>query len=491
VKQNRIRAGVGGDVHWAARRGARDAKVDVVVVGGGVLGTSVAATLSTTTASVCLVEAESDVAEGASKGNAGVAVSYYGPPGTLETQLITASTPRWEDLTSRLSVPYRRIGAVMVALDDEQAHHLEETREEIHACGVRAEIVTAARARELEPLITDRCVAGLVMPDEGVIDPIALTIAYAQLAAHNGVDVRLDSPVYAIDPDTDGGHRVTTASGTIRCSFVVNAAGVQAGRVSELAGGETLHYWPRKGQYAVLDRAFASALRHIVFSTHSATTKGINVVPTAHGSALIGPTASDHDDPEDKSTDLATIRALVDSARTLVPTITDDLIIKHFAANRPASDEQHRLRFDTQVPTLLHCTNRSAGVSLSPAAGDYALALLRGAGLDAQPRPDAEAQLPPAPRLRQYPDPDELIRQDPQYGQVVCACEHVSAAEINRALAGPLAATSIDGVRKRTTATYGRCQGALCSAGISFLTALSTGAGPRTVKQTARGTVGS
>jgi glycerol-3-phosphate dehydrogenase len=143
------------------------------------------------------------------------------------------------------------------------------------------------------------------------------------------------------------------------------------------------------------------------------------------------------------------------------------------------------------VPNLLHCTNRSAGVSISPAAAERVLRLLRQAGLEARDRPDATNRLPPAPRLRATADPAALIGQDPQYGQVVCACEHVSAAEINRALAGPVPATSIDGVRKRTGATYGRCQGSLCSAGIAFMTGLHTGTDPRTVRQTVRGTVGS
>lgn len=454
------------------------------------LGTAVAARLAATTASVCLLEAESDVSEGASKGNAGVAVAYYGPPGTLETELINASCPRWETLTERLSVPYRRMGAVMVALDEEQANHLEETCEEIHACGVRAELLTARQAREQEPMITERCVAGLLMPDEGVIDPMALTVAYANLAAVNGARIRLNTRVVGIDQLDDGQSLLTTSAGPVRARFVVNTAGVQAGEISRAAGGEEFSYWPRKGQYAVLDRVFAQALSRIVFSTHSATTKGINVVPTTHGSALLGPTALDLADAEDKSTDLETVTSLIDRASQLVPSIRPELVIKFFAANRPASDEQHRLRFDRRVPNLLHCTNRSAGVSLSPAAADYALDLLNAAGLDAVPRSNAEVALPPAPRLHLTPDPGPLIRADPLFGQVVCACEHVSAAEINRALEGPVPATSIDGVRKRTGATYGRCQGSLCSAGISFMTALHTGATPATVRQTARGTVG-
>ena len=79
--------------------------LDVVVIGGGVLGCAVAARLSSTTASVVLLDTENDVAEHASKGNAGVAVSYYGGPGLQQTDLINASNPLWEGLTGRLDVP--------------------------------------------------------------------------------------------------------------------------------------------------------------------------------------------------------------------------------------------------------------------------------------------------------------------------------------------------------------------------------------------------
>jgi glycerol-3-phosphate dehydrogenase len=464
---------------------------DVVIVGGGVLGTAVAARLATTTASVCLVEAETDVCDGASKGNAGVAVSYYGPPGTLETELINQSCSRWEELCARLDVPYRRIGGVMVALNAVDAERLEHTLDELREAGVRGELLTPQQVREAEPLITDQAVAGLLMPDEGIIDPMALTVAYANLAATNGAPVRLGSRVIGISHDDDGTTRIRTTQGTLRARYIVNAAGVGAGAISALAGGEELCYWPRKGQYAVVDRAFAERLSHIVFCTHSATTKGINVVPTTHGSALLGPTALDITDPEDKATDAPTVAALIESATHLVPSIRPELIMKSFAANRPASDEQHRLRFDGVVPNLLHCTDRSAGVSISPAAADLTLQLLQEAGLDAAERTDGITVLPKTPRLRTVTDPSTLLQTDKLYGQVVCACEHVSAAEINHALTMPVPATSVDGVRKRTGATYGRCQGSLCTAGISFMTALHTNTGPATVKQTARGTVGS
>jgi glycerol-3-phosphate dehydrogenase len=463
---------------------------DVVIVGGGVLGTAVAARLSQTSARAALVEAEADLAEGASKGNAGVAVSYYGAPGTQQTQLISASNPGWEALTARLDVPYRRLGGVMVALTADEQQRLEETLAEVHACGVRGELLTARQVRDTEPLISENAVAGLLMPDEGVIDSMRLTIAYARYAAANGVSIRLAERVLGIEHDGDLSS-VITSRGRLSARFVVNAAGLSADQISALADGESLRTWPRQGQYVVLDREFGEALTKIVFSTHTPQTKGSNVVPTTHGSVLLGPTALDIQDRDDRATDPETVAWILEHARRLVPATADAYIMKTFAANRPAGDEIHRLRIDAKQPRLLHVTDRSAGVSISPAAAGLALELLNSAGLDARDRDGTIEALPSVPRLRTHPDPVALTGIDPLYGQVVCVCEQVTAAEINAALAGPVAATSVDGVRKRTGAAYGRCQGSLCLAGISFLTAMSTGTGPASVRQTVRGTVGS
>ena len=462
---------------------------DVAIIGAGVLGAAVAERLSRTTARVCVLEAESDVAEHATKGNAGIAVSYYGPPGTLETDLINASVPRWGDLCARLDVPYRKIGAVMIAMDEAEQARLEHTLHEVHECGARAELIGRSEVLEREPLVNPSVLAGLVLPDEGIIDPMRLTAAFARLAALNGVQFRFRHRVSALDFDSDR-WIVTAGDERITARFVVNASGVAASAISALAGGESLQSWPRRGQYAVLDRAYGERMASIVFSTHLPDTKGVNVVPTTHGSVLVGPTADDILDPEDRATDHETIESLIHRAARLVPSVVSAPVIKTFAANRPAGDEQHRLRLDAVAPALLHVTDRSAGVSISPAAADLAVELLSRAGLDVSERSDVQHALPAFPRLRTAPDPQELVDRDPLYGQIVCACEHVSAAEIENALSEPVAATSIDGVRKRTGASYGRCQGSLCLAGISFMTAMHTDAGPASVLQTSRGAVG-
>ena len=153
---------------------------DVVVIGGGVLGTAVAARLAMTTASVCLLEEADDAAEGASKGNAGITSSFYAPPGTIEAQLIAASWPRWEDICDRLDVPFSRPGALSVAIDDDQAEQLPALLDEAVATGTRAELITGEQACALEPMITPDCRGAVHLPDEGLIDPMRLTCAYAE-----------------------------------------------------------------------------------------------------------------------------------------------------------------------------------------------------------------------------------------------------------------------------------------------------------------------
>jgi glycerol-3-phosphate dehydrogenase len=467
----------------------RPDEVDVVVIGGGVIGCSIVQRLAMTTASVMLVEATGDVANGASKANAGVAISHYGETPGLEMDLITASNARWEDVCARLDVPFQRMGAVMVALSSAEHERLLEIQRDLEAIGVRNTMLTAAAAREAEPLISERVVAGLLLPDEGIIDPVRLTVAYAKLAAVNGAPILVEEPVIGIESAGDDRTLVCTASRRIAARFIVNAAGLGMGDISRLAGGEPLHMWPRRGEYLVLDREFGRRMRRLVLGTSLPDAKGVNVTPTTHGTVLVGPSATDNG--AERSTHAEAIDSVFDAARRLVPSIDRGWAIKLFAGSRPASDERFRCRFDTLVPNLLHTGSRSSGVSSSPALADHALSLLQAAGLHAVERSDAIRALQPVPRLRTAENPEALFALDPGYGQVVCACEQVTAAEIRASLEGPVPARSIEGVRKRTGATYGRCQGAICMVGVGFMCASRHHQSPQQLMITDHGSVGS
>jgi glycerol-3-phosphate dehydrogenase len=469
----------------------RNDVLDVLVVGGGVLGTAVAARLAQTTARVALVEAGGDIAAGASKGNAGIVTAYYAPKGTLEAQLLLDSLYRWDDICERLDVPFWRCGVLTVALDDEQEQALAPLAAEQEGIGLKPRILTGAQARELEPLISDRAQAALFLPEEGIIDPFRLVWGYAELAAANGAEVLTGHPVTGVTEEADGVLAVHTARGTINTCFIVNAAGLGSSAVSSLAGGEQFHDWPRKGQYWVLDRSFGSQLRTVVVPVPGQITRGIQVVPTTNGSALLGPDAGDHDDPLDLAVEPEALAELVAKTSELIPTVSSSLAIKTYAANRPASDEPVRVRRDSRQPRLVHAFNRSTGVSCSPATAERVLAQLRDAGLRCEDRAGAVDRLPAVPRLLFAEDPVALGQLDHRYRQVVCACEQVTAAELAAAVDGRVPARSIEGVRMRTRATGGRCQGAFCLAGVTLACSLASGAPPAGVGQGPRdGTIG-
>lgn len=454
---------------------------DVVIIGGGVVGCAIAWRLSTTPVRVTLVEAAHDLCEGASKGNTGIATSGGDcRPGTLEAELVLRSSPQWEELCARLDTPFQRIGTLAAARTEEEASRLPALLDEARAVGAAAEIIDGDRARELEPLLSPDARCALHFPGDGIIDSIRLTLGYAELAARNGVRVLRGAPVTGFERREGRIAAVIAGTHRIPARAVVNAAGLRAASISRLAGGEEFRMWPRQGQYWLLDRELGSRFRKVVGGVPTPVTRGIYCVPTTNRSLLVGPTAVDHDDPGNRAVDAETLGQVMAAARRLVPSVGPEFAIKTFAANRPASDPVYRIARDANIENLVHAAGiRSTGVSSSPAVGELVRDLLGELGLPvSEQRPDAVQALEPLPRLLDHPRPEALFARDPRYGQVVCACEQVTAAEIAAVHDLAVAPTSLDGVRKRTRATGGRCQGAYCLSGVSFLHSLHSGRRP-------------
>jgi glycerol-3-phosphate dehydrogenase len=454
---------------------------DVVIVGGGVVGCAIARRLSFTTASVALLEAANDVGEGASKGNTGITTCGADcTPGTLEARLVARSAPGWERLAASLDTPFERLGTLCVALTDEDAARLGHLREEAGENGAEAEVVDGEAVRELEPLVTERALAALHIPQDGIIDSLRLTIGYAELAARNGVDVHLSTPVTGFATADERITRVITPRGDFDAKFVVNAAGIRADEISALAGGEEFRCWPRQGQYWLLDRELGGRFAKVVGGVPTELTRGIYCVPTTNRSLLLGPTADERDDKADRAVDPETLERVFEAAHALVPSVRREYAIKTFAANRPASDTTYRVEPDRNRQNLIHAAGiRSTGVSSSPALAEYVHELLAAAGAPVEHElPSAVEALQPVPRLLHHPRPQELVARDARYGQVVCACEQVTAAEIAAAFDMALPPRSLDGLRKRTRAAGGRCQGAVCLSGVSFLCSLHAGLAP-------------
>ncbi|HTM86215.1 MAG TPA: FAD-dependent oxidoreductase [Mycobacterium sp.] len=466
---------------------------DIAVIGAGVIGAAIAAELSRHAVRVVWFEAAHDVAEGASKANSAIACSGYDmPAGSLESQLILESSPDWENLCRALDVPFRRIGALSLAFDDEDSESLKQLAAQAAEIGVEAEFLSGAALRREARTAAPTAVQALHVPAEGIIDPIRLTIGLAKLAVANGVELRRTTPATGFWHHASGEiSHVVTPTGAVSVGAVVNAAGVNADRITDAADAEPFTMWPRKGQFLLLDRAVGHLVPKIMCTAPTPHTRGIYAVPTTNRTVLVGPTAVDGVDRADKTTDADTLESVWERAQRLLPDIERRYVTKAFSGLRPASDTTYRLEVSPKVPNLVHAAGiRSTGVSSAPAVARYVGDLINRNIVALKPKPDAKTAIPALPRLAESSTDDAALSfacrpsaAPDEHPMVVCACEHVTAAEIAAECRGPVPATSLDGIRKRTRAMAGRCQGAYCSVGVSFILSAATGEQPGEIRQ--------
>ncbi len=446
---------------------------DVLIVGAGVIGTSIAMSLSKLDVDVAVVERRHDVGEETSRANSGITNCGWSlAPGSLEAKLVRDSSPQWEDIASRLGVTFRRVGLTLLAFSDDEAQRIPSLCERAAKNGIEVREVRGEEIARVAPHASGHAVAGIHVANEGVVDSVRLPVAYAELASVNGVRFHLGESVVSGLVRNGQVQEVLTTRRRFRPRFVVNAAGLGADFISESLGGEGFVITPRRGQWVLLDREFGSRVPSILTGMPGKLGHGPMVIPTAHGSVLVGPDAEDLDDKSDRSTTGAGLQDVVDRCRVLMPDIDTKFAIKTFAGLRPHSDPTYRVGWSETTKNLLQVASiRSTGVSSSPAMGEYIRDLLVASGLEDRSDPGARSRLDYAMPL--WADRDYArAAEDPLGRTVVCACEKVTARDIHQALQEPLPATSIGGVARRTHATWGRCQGSACLSGVSFITSL-------------------
>jgi glycerol-3-phosphate dehydrogenase len=446
---------------------------DVAVIGAGVVGTAIAWQLSRLDLSVVVIEQRDDVGDGTSKSNSGITASGWTlPSSSLEARLVTASSSRWEDICDRLGVEFRRCGMAALGRSEDDRARIPALIENARRNGVDARLVEGNELGQVAPHASRDVTAAVWIPSEGVIDSVRLPIAYAQLAALNGATFFLGEPVIGSSRAGRTVTEIVTPRRRIRTRFVVNAAGLGADDASSLLGTEDFDVLPRRGQWLLLDRDFGKRVSSILTGLPTERTHGVMVIPTAHGSVLLGPTAEDIEAKQDRSTAATTLQAVLAECRTLMPAIDSRSVIKSFAGVRPHSVPTYRIERSALADNVITIAGiRSTGVSGSPGIADYVVGLLSDAGLAAKEKHEIVERINQPVPLRRSGD-CAASAAEPLGRTIVCTCEKVTAAEIHRALQGPLGARSIGGIARRTHATWGRCQGSACLSGVTFIASL-------------------
>jgi glycerol-3-phosphate dehydrogenase len=436
---------------------------EVLVIGGGVVGSSVLYHLSQYQQNIALLEREPDVCEGTSKTNSAIVhTGFDATPGTLEARLLAESREIWPVLVEQLGIPFLPCGAVMVAVTDDE---FETIRNEVYPKALKngvndVQVLTKDKVMELIPDVSADVKGGLLVPGESLVDPFWLTRAYAEAAVCNGAEVFVRAEVQGIvfDPVAER-FRVATSDGReFFAKCVINAAGLWSDDVARLVGDESFTVTPRKGEFVLTEEELQ--LPHILLPVPSKISKGILVTPVVFGGYLLGPTAEEVEDKRDRSTTEEGLRKVMEGTAKLLPKVRHVQSIRQFAGNRAVSSTgDFIVRFSDVVPHFYHVAGiRSTGVSASPGLGRYVARDLA-AHYGWEPRPDWRAEL----RL----DTADVHASD----EIVCLCRSITRGEIDRALCRPVAPTTIDGIKRRTGACLGDCQGNLCMPEIAAILA--------------------
>jgi len=464
---------------------------DILIIGCGITGAATAFELSKYRLKVGVLERENDVATGTTKANSAILHAGYDPePGSLMARLNVRGVELARTLCQKLDVPYVPCGSLVLAFSPAERKTLESLYERGRANGVPGlELLDAQQARAIEPNLAENVVAALHAPSAAVCSPWEYCLALAETAVRNGAQLRLDCAVTSLERSQEG-WTVHTSQGDLTARFVVNAAGVAAEEVHDMAAPHAFHIRPSRGQYYLLDKSEGTRVSHVVFQCPNEFGKGVLVAPTVHGNLIVGPNAEPVEGENVSTTGegLAFVRS---TAQKSVPSIDFRASIRNFAGVRARLDgEDFIIREAEGAPGFFDLAGIcSPGLSAAPAIAEYAVELMGKAGLPLEEKPSFLCE---RHRLR-FKDlsPQEkarLVEKEPAYGRVICRCETVTEGEILAALHTPIPPRSVDAVKRRVNAGMGRCQGGFCGPRVVELLCRELGMSPGDVVQDRAGT---
>jgi glycerol-3-phosphate dehydrogenase len=447
-------------------------RYDVAVIGGGVVGVAIARELLAHELRVAIVEASDDVGDGTSKANTAILhTGFDASPGTLESRLVRRGSELLAEYAGVTGIPVERTGALMVAWTPDELAALPGLRAKAGRNGYPScQLIDAAAVYRQVPALGPGALGGMTVPDEAIICPWTTTLALATEARMRGADLLLGHRVERVE--AGGASTVLhTDAGRVEATWVVNAAGLGSDEIDRSFGFDRFTVTPRRGELLVFDKLARPLAPTIVLPVPSKMGKGVLVSPTIYGNVMLGPTAEDLTDKTATATSEAGLAFLRGRAEQLMPRLLEEEVTATYAGLRAAVDHgDYLIECSAELRYLLVGGIRSTGLSSSMGVAEYVRDRLREGGAELTPK----ASLPAPPRVpnigeafrRPYQD-SALIAGDPEYGRIVCFCERVSAGEIRDAFASLIPPTTLDGLRRRTRALNGRCQGFYCGAEVS------------------------
>ena len=440
---------------------------DVVIIGAGVSGSASARELSRYKVNACVIEKTEDVCSGTSKANSGIVhAGFDAPEGSLMAKLNVEGNLMMEELSKELDFPFKKNGSLVICLSEEDMPKLKELYDRGIRNGVKElKILNKEEVLELEPNITDDVYAALYAPTGGIVCPFGLNIALAENANTNGIEFRFNTEAQDIEK-IDGGFIIKTNQGDIKTKYIVNAAGVYADKFHNMVSQNKINITARKGEYCLLDKTAGNHVSRTIFALPGKMGKGVLVSPTAHGNLIVGPTSTDIDDKEGVNTTREGLDTVIGKSSMNVKNIPMRQVITSFSGLRAHEDNHEFIIKELEdAKGFIDCAGiESPGLTGSRALGKMVADILKEKlNLEENPNFVGTRKGILDPNTLSLEERNQLIKEQPAYGNIICRCEMITEGEIIDAIRRPLGAKSLDGVKRRTRAGMGRCQAGFCS----------------------------
>mgnify|MGYP003308131686 CR=1 FL=1 len=457
---------------------------DVAVIGAGVCGAMITRELSKLNLSIVMLEKCNDVSMGTSKANSAIVhAGFDAEVGSLKAKLNVQGASLMAYYCNKLNVPYKNIGSLVVAYSWDEMQTLETLFERGFSNGVpNMQIISQEELRTMEPYISEEAIGALWAPTAGVVSPYELAIAATENAVMNGAKVRRNSGVFDIEYKNDM-FFLSTASGVIKAKYVINCAGVFADKVAQMIGDNSFKIIPRKGEYYLLDKTEKKMVNHVLFRCPNHMGKGILITPTAHGNVLMGPTAIDldFDSKLDVDTTIEGLDIVKPAVNQVIPGLTTRNAITSFAGLRAhieGDNSDFVIAPSKENEKFINVAGiESPGLTSAPAIAEYLVDIIKEDMGNVAVNADFNGVREDVFRFRHATDEERAaaIAKNPAYGRIVCRCETITEGEIIDAIKAPAGARDVDGVKRRTRAGMGRCQGGFCGSKVVEILARELG----------------
>jgi len=452
----------------------RDAQItDVLIIGCGVVGAAAAYELSRYNLSILAVDRLNDIAGETTRANSGIVHAGFDPvPGSAISRLNVRGNELIRKLCPKLDIPYVQNGSLVLGFDDKDIHTLKDLYHrgvEYKVPGI--ELISADKARELEPNLAENITGALHAPSGGIVGPWELAIALAETAIKNGAKFSLNTEVVGISR-IENYYLVSTTKGDFRTRAVVNAAGLYADEIHGFLKEPDFKILPKSGQYYLLDKSAGDIVTRTIFQCPNEHGKGVLVTPTSHGNLLIGPSSEDIECKENTDTDTKTLQFVLEKARHSVPDLNMRECIRNFSGVRAVADTDDFIIREADKHFYDLAGIKSPGLTAAPAIAEELISMMEASDIELVPK-DTFIDERRTIRFKYLSNAEraEIIKKNPAYGRMVCRCEGVTEGEILDAFDSPLPPMTLDAVKRRCYPGMGRCQAGFCAPKIIALIA--------------------